>query len=147
MTEERVDRRSTWFEELVEGRGPLPPALQTLGFSLTSVSRDPGEVEGTFVGRPEFANLLGGIQGGFLAAMLDGCVSCALLATLPTGHFAPTLELKLNYLRVAPIGMITGRGRVVHRGSTIAFLAGELYDPDGKLTTTATATARVIRRG
>ena len=101
------------------------------------MSRDPGEVEGTFVGRPEFANLLGGIQGGFLAAMIDGCVSCALLATMPTGHFAPTLELKLNYLRVAPIGTITGRGRVVHRGSTIAFLAGELYDAEGNLTTTA----------
>jgi uncharacterized protein (TIGR00369 family) len=140
------DRRTTWFEEMVEGRGPLPPALQTLGFSLTSVSRDPAEVEGTFVGRPEFANLLGGIQGGFLAAMLDGCASCALLATMPSGHFAPTLELKINYLRVAPIGVITGRGRVVHRGSTIAFLAGELYDADGNLTTTATATARMIQR-
>ena len=31
------------------------------------------------------------------------------------------------------------------RGSSVAFLAGELYAPDGTVVTTATATARIIR--
>jgi uncharacterized protein (TIGR00369 family) len=137
--------RAGWFWDMVEGHGTPPPAIATLGFAFTSVDRETGEVEGTFVGKPEFANMLGGIQGGFLAAMIDVCVSCALLATLPAEHFAPTLELKMNYLRIAPIGSITGRGRVVHRGGTIAFLAGELYEPGGELVTTATATARIVR--
>lgn len=59
-------------------------------------------------------------------------------------HVAPTLQLNLSYLAVAPLGVLTGRGRVLRRGSSIAFLAGELYDPQGTVVTTATATARVV---
>lgn len=137
--------RSGWFWDLVEGRGGPPPAPTHLGFELVSVDEEKGEVEGTFLARPEFANMLGGVQGGFLAAMLDTVVSSALLCQLAGGHFAPTLEFSLKYLRPAPLGVIRGRGWVVHRGGTVAFLAGELYDPDGAVVTTATATARIIR--
>lgn len=137
--------RSGWFWDLVEGRGAAPPAPTLLGFRLISVDPQAGVVEGTFTARPEFANMMGGVQGGFLAAMLDTTVSSALLALLPGGHFAPTLELSLKYLRPAPLGVIRGRGWVVHRGGTVAFLAGELYDPDGLVVTTATATARIVR--
>jgi len=58
---------------------------------------------------------------------------------------APTLELKVNFLRPASPGRITGTGRVVHRGGSIAFLAGELRDEEGEVLATATATARIIR--
>jgi uncharacterized protein (TIGR00369 family) len=68
-----------------------------------------------------------------------------LVATLPPGQFAPTLELKVSLLRPARPGRLIGTGRVVHRGGTIAFLEGSLRDVDGQLVATATATARVIR--
>jgi uncharacterized protein (TIGR00369 family) len=142
MTE---DERSAWFRAMVTGDGPAPPAARTLGFELTSVSPETGEAEGAFEGRPEFANMLGGVQGGFLAAMLDVIVSCALLGSLPPGHFAPTLELKVSYLRPAPTGRLGGRGRVLHRGATIAFLAGELLGPDATVLATGSATARIVR--
>jgi acyl-coenzyme A thioesterase PaaI-like protein len=48
-------------------------------------------------------------------------------------------------LRPAVPGRITGTGRVVHRGGSIAFLAGELRDDEGEVLATATATARIIR--
>lgn len=137
--------RSGWFWDLVDGRGDPPPAPKLLGFELTSVDPEAGTVEGTFLAQPEFGNMLGGVQGGFLGAMLDTLVSSALLALLPGGHFAPTLELSLKYLRPVPIGPVRGTGRVMHRGGTVAFLAGELYDPDGRIATTATATARIVR--
>jgi uncharacterized protein (TIGR00369 family) len=84
-----------------------------------------------------------GQEGGFLAAMLDDTLGPALVATLPDGQFAPTLELKVSFLRPAAPGRITGR--VLHRGGSIAFLAGELRNEAGELLATATATARVIR--
>lgn len=67
------------------------------------------------------------------------------MATLADGEFAPTLELKVSFLRPAAPGRITGTGRVVHRGGSIAFLAGELRNEAGEVLATATATARVIR--
>ena len=42
-------------------------------------------------------------------------------------------------------GRITGLGRVVHRGGSTAFLAGELRDETGDVLATATATVRIIR--
>jgi uncharacterized protein (TIGR00369 family) len=137
--------RSGWFWEMQDGRRPPPPAIRTLGGTLTSIDPEAGEVEATFTAGEGFLNSMGIVQGGFLAAMLDAALGSALACTLPPGEFAPTLELKINYLRPVRPGLVTGRGRVVHRGERVAFLAGELRDPAGELTTTATATSRVVR--
>ena len=88
---------------------------------------------------------MGNVQGGFLSAMLDDTLGPALVATLPDGEFAVTLELKVSFLRPAVPGRITGTGRVVHRGGSVAFLAGDLRDDAGQLLATATATARIIK--
>ena len=127
------------------GEREMPAAAATLGLEV--VSAGGGACELTFVGRPEFANLAGAVQGGFVCAMLDSTASCALLADLELDQFAPTIELKTNFLRPVPLGNITGRGRVVHRGGTIAFLEGALYDPSDTLLATATVTAKIVRTG
>jgi acyl-coenzyme A thioesterase PaaI-like protein len=44
----------------------------------------------------------------------------------------------------AMLGTLIGEGRVVARGGTIAFLAGELRTAQGELVATATATARIV---
>lgn len=133
------------FWDAIEGRAPMPPAAATLGWELVSVAPERGEIEVAFAATEAFLNPAGAVQGGFLAAMLDDTLGPALVATLPAGAFAPTLELKVNYLRPARVGRLIGRGRVVHRGGTIAFLAGELSDAEGVVLATATATARIVQ--
>jgi uncharacterized protein (TIGR00369 family) len=128
------------------GGRPLPPAVELLGYRLLEADAERGEARAEFLARPEFANLMGNVQGGFLAAMLDAIVATALLAQLPADHVAPTLELKTSFVRPAPLGRLLGNGRVVHRGNSIAFLAGELTDPDGALLATATATVKIVRK-
>jgi uncharacterized protein (TIGR00369 family) len=90
---------------------------------------------------------MGNVQGGFICAMLDDTLGPALVATLPKDHFAPTIELKVNFMRPAKPGVLIGTGRVVSRGGTIAFLAGELTSEQGELLATATATARIVQLG
>ncbi len=142
-----ADRRSGPFWEFLAGRQPAPPAAAMLGWELSWVAPERGEIEVFFVAREGFANPIGQVQGGFLAAMLDDTLGPALVATLAEDQFATTLELKVSFLRPARPGRITGTGRVVHRGGSIAFLAGELRDKAGELLATATATARIIRPG
>lgn len=137
--------RSGPFWDVLSGRRPAPPAAATLGWELSWVAPERGEIEVFFDARDGFTNPMGSIQGGFLTAMLDDTLGPALVATLPDGEFAVTLELKVSFLRPASPGRITGTGRVVHRGGSIAFLAGELRDETGELLASATATARVIR--
>jgi uncharacterized protein (TIGR00369 family) len=133
------------FWDVMEGRVAPPPAAVTLGFELVAVDPDAGTIEVAFTATEAFLNPVGVVQGGFLAAMLDDTLGPALAATLPPGAFAPTLELKVNYLRPARPGRLVGRGRVVHRGGTIAFLSGELCDESGAVLATATATARIVQ--
>ena len=137
--------RTGAFWDFITGRAAAPPAAQTLGWSLVEVDPDQGTIEVAFDAPEAFTNPMGVIQGGFLAAMLDDTLGPALVATLPAGEFAPTLELKVSFLRPAKPGRLVGTGRVVHRGGTIAFLEGALRDPAGEIVATASATARVVR--
>jgi len=133
------------FWDVMAGRATPPPAAVTLGFELVAIDPDAGTITTSFEASAAFLNPFGMIQGGFLAAMLDDTMGPALVATLEPGEFAPTLELKVNFLRPARPGRLIGTGRVVHRGGTVAFLAGDLSDAGGNLLATATATARIVR--
>jgi uncharacterized protein (TIGR00369 family) len=144
MSDDAGDRSGA-FWDAVAGRVPLPPAARTLGWTLSSVSPERGEIEVCFDAHDGFTNPVGNVQGGFLAAMLDDTLGPALVATLPADEFAPTLELKVSFLRPARPGRLVGRGKVVHRGGTIAFLSGELRDDQDQVVATATATARILR--
>jgi uncharacterized protein (TIGR00369 family) len=105
------------------------------------------EVRLRFRGRPEFTNRHGGLHGGILGAMLDSAMACTLTAFLEPDARASTLEMKTSFLRAAPLGELRARGRVIHRGSRVAFLESEMRDPEGNLLATATATFRILTGG
>jgi uncharacterized protein (TIGR00369 family) len=136
--------REGYFWDVMEGRKPAPPAATLLGFKLLEIDPEQGTLRAQFEAKPEFLNPQGNVQGGFLAAMLDDTLGPALVATLRADQHAPTLELKVSFLRPARAGALIGEGRVVSKGSSIAFLSGELRDPGGELIATATATARIV---
>jgi len=139
-----MNERKGFFWDVMEGRKAAPPAAALLGFKLLAVEPEQGTIRIQFEAKPDFANPLGNVQGGFLAAMLDETLGPALVATLPPDQFAPTIELKVNFVHPAQVGTLIGSGRVVARTRSLAFLAGELHDEAGQLIATATATARVV---
>src|SRR6188472_3683158 len=92
------------FWDAVFGRAEPPPAAKTLGWTFEEVDPEQGTIRVAFEAREEFLNPLGVVQGGFLAAMLDDTLGTALIATLEPDQFAPTLEMKVSFLRPAPAG-------------------------------------------
>ncbi|WP_239104040.1 PaaI family thioesterase [Microbispora corallina] len=132
------------FWDVLAGRAAPPPAAVTLGWELVAIDPERGTIEVAFSAGESFLNPAGVIQGGFLAAMLDDTMGPALVATLPPGRFAPTLDLHVQFVRPARPGRLLGKGRVVHRGTEVCHLAGELLDVQGRTVAVATATA-VIR--
>jgi uncharacterized protein (TIGR00369 family) len=141
-----VEREGPFWDVML-GRKPAPPAAATLGFKLLEIDAEQGTIRVQFEGKEQFLNPMGNVQGGFLCAMLDDTLGPALVATLPKDHFAPTIELKVNFIKPAKPGVLVGTGRVVSRGGTIAFLAGELSTQTGELIATASATARIVQLG
>ena len=119
-----------------------PTGSQTLGFRMVAVSQAEKSVEVAFEARAELLlNPMKQIQGGYLCAMLDECMSVACMVASGMTHVAPTAEMKTTFFRPAMPGTIKGIGKVVRWGSRVAFTEGELYDPEGRLLAKATGTA------
>ncbi|MAH68110.1 MAG: phenylacetic acid degradation protein [Afipia sp.] len=129
-----------FFEAIAAGKLPPPECARTLGLEIISYDLDAHTVELWFDGKPEFANPIGIVQGGFLSAMLDDCMGLASATMMNVGEFAPTLALNVQFHRPAKIGKLKGFGRVTMRGKEIFHLAGELFQDD-KLVATANATS------
>ncbi|MFD1192274.1 MULTISPECIES: PaaI family thioesterase [Phenylobacterium] len=119
-----------------------PTGSQTLGFRMVSVNQAQKMVEVAFDAKAELLlNPMKQIQGGYLCAMLDECMSVACMVASGMTHVAPTAEMKTTFFRPAMPGVIRGVGKVAKWGRTIAFTEGELYDAEGRLLAKATGTA------
>ena len=123
----------------------LPRYVDLLG--MRPLFAEPGHVQMEFTATEQFLNPAGVVQGGFITAMLDDTMGPAAVAQLGPGHFAPTLELKVSFLRPVGPGRLIGDGRVVHMGKSVAFLEGSLADEQGNVVATSTATARIVKIG
>lgn len=118
-----------------------PPGSELLGFRMVRVSQADREVEVAFEAGEQLTNPMKQIQGGYLCAMLDECMSVACMVASGMTCVAPTVEMKTSFFRPALPGPITGIGRVVRWGKTIAFTEGELKDAEGRTLARATGTA------
>jgi len=104
-----------------------------------------GRITIAFEAKPEFCNLLGTVQGGMLAAMLDMVMSFSVLCTVGPGHVVPTIDMNTHFLTPARPGRIVGEGAIVKKGRNISFMEGRLRDRDGRLLTTATASGQLMK--
>jgi len=119
-----------------------PTGSQTLGFRMVSVNQATKTVEVEFEAKAELLlNPMKQIQGGYLCAMLDECMSVACMVASVMTAVAPTLEMKTSFFRPGQPGIIRGVGKVVRWGRQVAFTEGELFDPEGRTLAKATGTA------
>ena len=119
-----------------------PTGSQTLGFRMVAVSQADKSVEVEFEAKAELLlNPMKQIQGGYLCAMLDECMSVACMVASGMTSVAPTLEMKTSFFRPGMPGKIKGVGRVVRWGRQVAFTEGELFDSEGRVLAKATGTA------
>lgn len=130
------------FWDILAGTAPTPGALKFLAWEV--LDAEPGRVRARFHGRPEFHNPAGLVQGGFLAAMLDGVMGAAAVSSLDDGENITTLDMNVSYMHSVRDVPVVGEGRVVHRGGATVFMEGDLKLEDGTLVARATATGRVV---
>ena len=117
-----------------------PPCSETLGMQLTGVDQANMVSRFSFEARPEFANPSGAIQGGFIAAMLDEAMGTAAIIASNVTMNAPTLEMKVSFLRPLFAGPATAEAKILKWGKSTCFIEAELFDPNGKLVAKASAT-------
>lgn len=126
---------------------PMPPCARLLGWRMVDADPEAGRVRVAFDALPDFCNAGGTVQGGFIAAMLDDAMGPAMLIGSGGAVYPATIEMKVSFLAPVRPGTLTAEARVVRRGGTIGFLEARLYDGEGGLVATATASARMIPAG
>ena len=121
-----------------------PPSSKLLGWRLLDARPKDGWVRIGFVGREEFCNPAGTVQGGILTAMLDDTMGPAVFAMTEGRLYTATISLTVNFLAPAKPGPITGEATVTQLGRTVAFVEGNLKDAGGVPLATATTSARLV---
>ncbi len=84
------------------------------------------------------------VQGGYITGMLDAVMAYSVIGIPDVCKMVATLEIKVNFMSAGRPGPMLAKGRVIHRGRSIAFLAGELYQKN-RLIATATSTVKLLK--
>ncbi|MFZ9555148.1 MAG: PaaI family thioesterase [Limnohabitans sp.] len=131
------------FSRMLRGEVPRTPVLSLLGGEVESVDAEAGTLRARYVGRDEFRNPAGLVQGGMLSAMLDDVTASLVDATLTTGQGVATLSLNVSFMRSAHVGPIEAEASMMRRGKDICHVMGRLQQ-DGKDVATAIAVCKVV---
>lgn len=108
-----------------------------LGVDL--VRSAPGEVDLLLPYRPEFSDSEDAvnIHGGILATLADIAACFAVISQ--TGHDAVSIDLHVDYLRLAPPGDLSAKARAIKVGRTLGHADVEIFGHDGRLVAVARA--------
>ena len=135
-----------FMEAVRDGRLPGPPIAQLMNFTLDTVA--PGRA--VFRGTPAFShvNPVGGVHGGWYGTILDSCMGCAVMTTIPKGAIYTTLEYKINIVRAIPLDTtVIATGVVDHAGRSTGVATGRIEGLDGTLFATGSTTCIIMRPG
>ena len=132
-----------WLEGVRDGTVSPPPAA--LDIRLDEV--DDGCAVFSMEPREAQYNPAGTVHGGILSVLADTAMTTAIISQLPAGSWAPTIELKMNFIR--PVTEATGRisatGRIIHMGGKVAVAGSRILDANGLLYAHSTATCSIKR--
>jgi uncharacterized protein (TIGR00369 family) len=106
------------------------PFHQWLGLTVLAVTDDSIEIKATW--REEWVVNIERryTHGGILAALIDLAADWAMVKQ--TGRGVPTIDMRVDYHRVAMPGDLIARGKVIRFGSQFSTAEAEIFQ-DGKL--------------
>ena len=117
--------------ENLEGVIARSPYLSWLGLKVVHLSEDAVEARATWreewVANPQ----IGQTQGGVLAALVDFAANFALFHTM--GRPVLTIDLRVDYHRLAKKGDLVAKGTVVRLGRQVSTCEGRIFDLEGQL--------------
>jgi uncharacterized protein (TIGR00369 family) len=117
-----------------------PPTALLLGMTILDVDQDAGFIRLEAIAKPEFCNPAGNVQGGFIAAILDDAAALSAVCKSQASIFIPTLEFKVVFFAAAKVGKLIAEGRCLKLGKRAVFMEAKLFDTEGTLLASMTAT-------
>jgi uncharacterized protein (TIGR00369 family) len=113
----------------IESR-PFSPAAEELKRKVIAIDPAGQRARLSFEPIKGHCNPMGGVQGGFLIAMLDEAMIEAVVLATSGEFYIPTLTIDARFLRPAKLEKLVVEGRVMRLGRRSAFLEADLYGAD-----------------
>ncbi len=124
------------------GFGVAIPFVEHLGFEMHLF--DGGLSELRYTPKPEHLNSFSVTHGGALMTLLD--VTMAVAArSVQKDMGVVTIEMKTTFMQAAR-GALTGKGRLMHRTATMAFVEATAFDAEGRACAHSTGTFKYVKR-
>jgi uncharacterized protein (TIGR00369 family) len=134
------------YQELIAawlaGTAQPAPVAELVGFRL--VALDDGVARVEMEASRRHHNPMGVVHGGVFCDLADAAMGVALAARMGDGESFTTLEMQTRYLRPVREGLLVASGRVVHHGRSVAHLACEVTDGEGRVVARAASTCLVL---
>jgi uncharacterized protein (TIGR00369 family) len=134
----------------VTSRAPQVPPNCDLTLGMVCIDKSqPGRTVWTMTADERFANPVGIVQGGFLAALCDSSMGAAAV-TFVEGRpvVAANAEMKVSFLAPVAVGsVLTCAAEVVAGGGRTAFVEAGVTTDDGTLVARASSTYLFRQRG
>jgi uncharacterized protein (TIGR00369 family) len=118
------------------------PFVELLGFELHFF--EDGRSELAYEPASDHLNSFGVTHGGACMTLLDVTMATAA-RSVAKDMGVVTIEMKTSFMQPAR-GKLTGRGRLMHRTSTMAFTEGTIFDAEGRACAHATGTFKYVRK-
>ncbi len=135
MTGERIT--AAQLRRIQKAVGTVPFA-RLLGIELDDIS--PGTATLGLTVRKELTQNHGVVHGGAIASLIDTATAFAIISLLAAKERVTTVDLTISYLRPLTEGRITAVAKVVRAGRRLFVASAEVFDHQGKLSTTALST-------
>ena len=129
-------------------RVQVPPNCDlTLGMVCIDKS-EPGRSVWRMLADERFANPVGIVQGGFVAAFADSAMGAASVTFAKDRKvFSANAEIKVSFLKPAKVGStLTCTAYVISGGNRAAFIEAEITDEDGRMIAKASSTYLLTAR-
>ncbi|WP_137891399.1 PaaI family thioesterase [Ramlibacter sp. 2FC] len=116
------------------------PFVEHLGFTLERF--EGGHSEMRYTPTPEHLNSFSVTHGGALMSFLDVILATAARSVQPDMGVV-TIEMKTSFMQPAR-GPLLGKGRLMHRTRSMAFVEGTIIDAEGRACAHATGTFKYV---
>jgi uncharacterized protein (TIGR00369 family) len=131
-------KQAAWITRLASAI----PFYKRLGITLAKTSW--GSVEIQLNVTRGLTQSAGFAHGGVAAALIDSAVGLSLCTMLDPQELITTVELHVNYIAPAELGVLKGRGKIIHKGKRVAVGDAEVRDGNGRLVSKGSATYMII---
>ncbi len=125
-------------------RIPMPACAAFLGYEFLSIDRERNRMRVKFKGAPDMLNPRGGVQGGFLTAMLDDAMGSMVVALTDGARAPASVDIHTQFLRPAGLEPLTCEAELVFQTRNSAFTRATLFNEKGEIVAMATQTAKLF---